>query len=279
MLALICTFPLASIPLVWLAISPTPQDKVDNDTVQELHLSLTTLLSHREPVDIHIIARENDFARLHFDVPTPSTFKLHPTPVDYITKTFHRAQVTGGAHHSGIGGASKLLLPGILNMSTFAFFDTDTIFLRPVSLLTQVLKNMSNYHILAASQIKGLGLKQRINSGVMIFKNVDPYRWADAVVGALLINPLNCDPFHWGPYFRPICIKKGHKVGGDQEVFSVVVSASSSLYPLPNHMHSHMQGSIEDVEGSLVILHYKRRNDAVTLTQERLGINLSRFYK
>jgi len=277
------------LPLIWLAISPAflrpfdtiqaeKQRKWELETLKELRLSLRTLLSHEEPVDIHIVTRKHDFPLFNFSVPFLSKVTLHDMPVEYVLATFLRAGVDGGAHHSGIGGACKLLLPNILNMSTFLFFDTDTIFLRPVSVIESFVSNMQSHQIIAAGEIKGLGnslgFKTRINSGVMIFKNVSTHAWENAVVGALLLNPFNCDQIHGGLFQRPICIKHNTKVLGDQEVISFIVSSTNSLFPLPDYIHHHYQGSISEVPEKLVILHYKRYPDAIIVAEKKLGLKL-----
>lgn len=261
------------LPLVWIAISPAPHLPIDNDTINELHMSFSTLLWHNETVDLHVVARATDFDKLNYTVKPPSRLTFHNVSTTYVHTTFAHVGITGWSHHSKVGGACKLLLPALVNMSTFIFFDTDIVFLRPVSTLMEVVTSMESHHIIAASLINGLGFRQRINSGLMIFNNVNAQQWVHAILGALMLNPLNCDPFHWGPYQRPVCIRHGTHVGGDQEVISVVVSATYSLYPLPSHAHSHIQGNIDvnSIPDDLITLHYKRREEVAKLVKHRLA--------
>lgn len=264
------------LPLLWLAVSPHKGVQIDSATVTELHLCFTTLLHHNE--EVHVIAREHDFDTLHYKVSPPSTLTFIAFNESYVKSTFARAGITGGAHHSGVGGASKLLLPALFHRKNFIFFDTDIVFLNPPSLLMPIFDSMGQHHIIAAiSSPDTLGLQERINSGVMLFKGVDHVRWVNAVIGALLLNPLNCDTFHWGKYSRPLCISGNNRVGGDQEVISVIVSATSTLMRLPAYAHTHMQGGISTVNDNVIALHYKRRNDARRVAEAHLKVNLSGF--
>ena len=264
------------LPIIWVAISPSPFNPIDHITLKELRLGFSSLSRHNEKLSLHVISRPNDFGLISKTVPEGASVRFHGINMSRVYSAFKKVGVTGGSHHSRIGGACKLFLPTLAADfgigSSFIFVDTDVVFLRPASTLMTIYNDMLSHHLISATVIRGLGYTQRINSGVMIFKGVNPKLWQDAVLGALMLNPLNCDPFHWGPYHRPVCIrnKNGSHVGGDQEVFSVVVSATSCLYPLPNFVHRHLQGRFQSVPEDTAILHYKNYDDAYNLTKRLL---------
>lgn len=262
------------LPLLWLAVSPNAGVPIDTATVAELHLCFRTLLHHGEAVDMFVIARPADFPVLEFAVPPNTTLVFVPFDAKLVQSTFARAGIMHGVHHSGIGGASKLLLPALFKRQSFIFVDTDIVFLNRASMLMEVFGQMKSHHLIAATKLKGLGFRERINSGLIIFKDVDQVRWTDAVIGALLLNTLNCDPFHWGEYARPVCIRHGTGVSGDQEVFSAIVSATYSLYPLPSHAHKHKLGRFSAVPDNVIALHYKNRDDAILVAEAHLRVDL-----
>ena len=106
----------------------------------------------------------------------------------------------------------------------------------------------------------------------MIFNNVNADAWVDAIIGALLINPLNCDDVVWGDHKRPVCIRRGQQVLGDQEVIGVVVSATYSLHMLPEYAHMHVQAKFNNdkIPNNTVALHYKNRQNALEVVLKRL---------
>jgi hypothetical protein len=260
------------LPLVFLAVSKRPNTPIDKTTINELHLCLSTIAYHNESANIIVIARKNDFQRLAYNVSYPLSLTFTEFNATDVKTTFAQASILKGMHHSGIGGASKLLLPQLTGLKDFIFCDTDIVFLKPLSHLFKFYKNMTTSNkLIAATKIRAFQkFRTRISSGLMIFKSVDPIKWKNAVIGALLLNPLNCDKFHWGHYTKPICITNEDAVGGDQEVISVIIDATDTLFQLPKYAHHIEQGQFKNVPNTTITLHYKNIKNALSVTQKHL---------
>jgi hypothetical protein len=268
------------VPLVWLLVAPNMRVRLDRFALSEFNLSVATLLHHGEAVDMHVMARDHDrpMFRSYCDPPRGSRFTFHAYPDETVMRLFSSMGIVGGSHHSRIGGATKLLLPVLFPFERFAFLDTDTMFVRPVSTLLREFGRMQPHHLMAASSIPTStqaypGFPTRINSGVMLFRGVDREKWVGGVAGAIRLNQLSCERAKWRGERRQSCLttKNSTQVVGDQEVFSAIISAIHIAHALPPLLHQHQQGwTVKNVPG-VTVLHYKNHEAARRLGRE-LGL-------
>lgn len=195
----------------------------------------------------------------------PSRARVNKLDRHAVLRHFHASGLYQFAHHSGLGGYSKLLLPELLpaDVDATLLVDTDTVFVSDLAPLWALRHRLSaSGGVLAAKRLAtgGACLRgQRINSGVVLMdvRRMRALNWTRALLT------------HVARLGRPgtparLCGKmvrgNGTLAAGDQELlsFACLQAGRSACHPMPPALHQDKCDGFSSA-GRAVVLHFNCR--------------------
>ena len=160
----------------------------DRGIARELALSAFSLSRSSPRAEIDVVTDSDDLARQFEDTGLPVRARVRRIDREDVLRRFSTFGLQRFAHHSGLGGYSKLLLADLLPVNATILVDTDTVFVNSVAPLWALRHRLARTGgVLAAKRLKtgGACLRgQRINSGVVLYEleRMRSVRWVSTML-------------------------------------------------------------------------------------------------